>query len=169
MFGPVRPGGRPRLRGDTSAGGSASLGSSVGWSAEGNAPEPEVQVLGTDLRLRFVVDYIFEGPNVRKEFRALRFFACHKYRLGSTNDEGWYRRQCRFSRLAPKWGEFYEIDGDQALQDEPKDWVSVGERATDARHFLFHFRDNTFECIARSWDFVPGEDNVLRTRAGTTG
>jgi hypothetical protein len=39
------------------------------------------------------------------------------------------------------------------LQDAPTDWVNVGERAADAKHFLFYFRDNTFECVACSWEF----------------
>jgi hypothetical protein len=74
------------------------------WNADPDAPEPEVKVLGADIRLRFVVDYIFDGPNVLREYGVLRFSGCHKYRLGSTNDEGWYRGQCRFSRLAPQVG-----------------------------------------------------------------
>jgi hypothetical protein len=29
--------------------------------------------------------------------------------LGRTNDEGWYLGQCRFSKVAPTWGEFYHV------------------------------------------------------------
>jgi hypothetical protein len=45
------------------------------------------------------------------------------YRLGGTNDEGWYVGQCRFSKVAPAWGEFYEVDGDLKLESSSDDWV----------------------------------------------
>jgi hypothetical protein len=67
------------------------------------------------------------------------------------NDEGWYLGQCRFSKIAPAWGEFYEVDGDLKLESVPNDWIVVGpESRTTAKHFLFYLRDQTFECDAES-------------------
>jgi hypothetical protein len=83
----------------------------------------------------------------------LRFVSCRRYRLGSTNDEGWYRGQCRFSGLARSWGEFYEIAGDLRLSECPQDWIEVGPGPDNPRHFLFYFRDQTFECDAVGWSF----------------
>ncbi len=45
----------------------------------------------------------------------LTFPGCWRYRLGETNDEGWWRKQCRFSSIAPEWGEFNEVTGDLRL------------------------------------------------------
>ena len=86
-----------------------------------------------------------------------------------TNDEGWYRGQCRFSRLAPAWGEFYEVRGDLLLdfvpdpeefrshgvqlEPRPLRWVTIGEPGVTSRHFLFYLRDQTFECDATDWSF----------------
>jgi hypothetical protein len=82
---------------------------------------------------------------------SLRFTDCWRYRLGPTNDEGWYLDQCRFSKLAPAWGEFYEVAGDLLLERLPDSWVVLGDRTKESRHFLFYLRDGTFECDAASW------------------
>jgi hypothetical protein len=78
----------------------------VGWNADPNGPEPNVKLSGGDILLNFALNAF-----VYKQFRVfergtLRFRNCGRYRLGSTNDEGWYRGQCRYSRIAPSWGEF---------------------------------------------------------------
>ncbi len=59
--------------------------------------------------------------------------------------------QCRFSREAPAWGEFYEVLGDRKLEQCPSDWQRVGESREPGRHFLFYLRDGTFECEADDW------------------
>jgi hypothetical protein len=81
----------------------------------------------------------------------LRFHSSSRYRLGSSNDEGWYRGQCRFSKIAPSWGEFYEVSGDLRLAECPSGWIEVGATCSSLRHFLFYFRDKTFECDASDW------------------
>ena len=65
----------------------------------------------------------------------LRFAKCWRYSMEGTNDEGWWRGQCRFSRRAPDWGEFYELEGDLRLDRLPEDyWTLVGEpRSTNTR------------------------------------
>lgn len=84
----------------------------------------------------------------------LTFSNCWRYRLGPTNDEGWWRKQCRFSLAAPEWGEFYEVTGDLKLEWLPEDaWTVTGEPGDSTRHFLFYFRDNTLECDADAWRF----------------
>jgi hypothetical protein len=116
-----------------------------GWNAEPNAPEPRVEQRGNDLLLHFLVNS-FAFPRFKEHDRGiLRFVGCTRYRLGPTNDEGWYRGQCRYGKFAPRWGEFYEISGDDAPRDQPDDWRIVGTRTDPARHFLFYLRDQTFE------------------------
>jgi hypothetical protein len=124
-----------------------------GWNAEPNAPDPRVTVQGRDVVVSFLMNSFrfpqFSPADVGK----LRFLYCHRYRLGVTNDEGWYRGQCRFSVTAPRWGEFYEVEGDLRLEECPKDWLQVGSVQVGSRHFLFYFRDATFECDALDWNF----------------
>ncbi len=73
----------------------------------------------------------------------LRFGGCARWRLGPTNDHGWYAGQCRYSCLAPAWGEFYEIKGADDLRLHPSDW--------HIPPMLFYLRDHTFECLAEDW------------------
>jgi hypothetical protein len=122
-----------------------------GWNAEPNAPDAQLSVDGADVLLSF-----FMNPYKYPEFSdgdrgTLCLSGCARYRLGSTNDEGWYRGQCRFSKLAPAWGEFYEITGDLRLNESPNDWVQVALVAKAHHHFLFYLRDETFECDALDW------------------
>lgn len=132
-----------------------------GWNAEPNAPEAAIEQSGPDLLLRFLVNP-FQFPQFDEEdVGVLRFFNCARFRLGSTNDEGWYLGQCRYSDSAPAWGEFYELSGQDPRLDEPQDWVPVDQRPETPRHFLFYLRDNTFECIASDWSFDPGPTNAL--------
>jgi hypothetical protein len=136
-----------------------------GWNAQPNAPFPSVEVQADDVLLKFCVNP-FQFPEFQEdEIGILRFVRCERYRLGSTNDHGWYLGQCRFSKLAPEWGEFYLVQGDAALLDAPKDWRSVRSPNGAGRHFLFYFRDETFECIAEHCTIERSEVNSLfRTR-----
>src|SRR6266480_976121 len=102
------------------------------WNAEPNAPNPAIVIEGSDLVLEFLLNDLMFPKYKTAEKGVLRFTDCWRYRLGQTNDEGWYRGQCRFSRLAPKWGEFYEVSGDLRLAECPADWVDVGALPTDS-------------------------------------
>jgi hypothetical protein len=122
-----------------------------GWNADPNAPEPAVQVDGGNVVLDFFANALVEGQRYR-----LRFKNARRYRLGTTNDEGWYKGQCRFSLVAPNWGEFYEVSGDLRLDRCPNDWHAVGGPQASGRHYLFYFRDDTFECEADDWTLASG-------------
>jgi hypothetical protein len=116
-------------------------------------------VEGTTVVLEFTANS-FQYPRFTEGERLeLRFAGASRYRLGPTNDEGWYRGQCRFSGLAPSWGEFFEVTGDPFLKEAPEDWHTVsGSDVSGRRHYLFYLRDDTFECIAESWSLVrPAE------------
>lgn len=133
----------------------------VGWNAEPNAPEPRVAPSGHDILLTFDLNAFVYKQFSEGERGTLRFTNCSRYRLGSTNDEGWYRGQCRYSTIAPCWGEFYELVGDDPLKDQPDDWRAAGGSGA-SRHFLFYFRDETFECFAEDWLIEPDDANPLR-------
>ena len=132
----------------------------VGWNADPNVPEPRVTLENGDVLLSFALNsFIFDRFKLG-ERGTLRFTGCSRYLLGGTNDEGWYRGQCRYSKIAPQWGEFYEVVGDDPLRDQSTEWESNAGSGRD-RHFLFYFRDDTFECIADDWTIEPGDDNPL--------
>jgi hypothetical protein len=122
-----------------------------GWNAEPNAPEPHVHIEGDTVVLEFLANpFQFPGFGQGQLLR-LKFSGATRYRLGATNDEGWYRGHCRFSGVAPAWGELYEVLGDLKL-DQVFDWIEVPVLQTSLqRHFLFYLRDETFECTANSW------------------
>ena len=125
-----------------------------GWNAEPNAPYPVIGVDGADLLLAFYLNAFIFPQFQEGDAGLLRFKNVTRYRLGATNDEGWYRGQCRYSGVAPKWGEFYEISDHTPLANEPRDWVVVHQSGANDRHFLFYLRDATFECNAESWSFT---------------
>jgi len=124
-----------------------------GWNAEPNAPHIDVRVDGTTLTLAFLANP-FEFPEfVNGQIIRLRFNSVWRYAIGDVNDEGWYRGQCRFSKLAPRWGEYYEVTGDLRFDHFDAEWLIVSESPTqELRHFRFYFRDETFECDAVSWE-----------------
>jgi hypothetical protein len=123
------------------------------WDAESGAPEPSVRTDEFGLTLTFFLNP-WLNPKFRLYDRGEIFFGnCWRYRLGYPNDEGWHRGHCRFRCWAPEWGDFYEVTGD-LLDNRPKDWVLLKPtRPEPSRHFLFYFKDETFECDAESWSF----------------
>lgn len=103
--------------------------------AEPNAPWPRVTVLGDDILLRFLLNPFRFTSFAEEDEGILRFNNFAQYRLGATNDEGWSRGQCRYSKLAPSWGEFYEIAGPDPHLMDPTDWkmaLSPARSATSA-------------------------------------
>jgi hypothetical protein len=128
---------------------------SKGWNAEPNAPQPIVHVEGTSLFLSFELNAFMFREFKEGDWAEITFTCCSRYRLGPTNDEGWYRGQCRFSKIAPVWGEFYEVTGDLLLEKNGLDWHVGGiDPQPDSKHFLFYFRDETFECDAHAWSIA---------------
>ncbi len=125
-----------------------------GWNAFPNGHEVVVHIEGNDI-------YMDIPPNTYKfkEFKEtdvirLSFHNTYRFRVGKVNDHGWDLGQCRFSKLAPKWGEFYEVSGDLRFEECPEDWQIVNDVSLkNTKHFLFYFRDNEFECDAESWTY----------------
>jgi hypothetical protein len=65
----------------------------VDWDAEPNAPDPRVVVSGADVLLEFVANP-YQFPRFHEEqLLRLRFEHALRYRLGPTNDEGWWVRR----------------------------------------------------------------------------
>ena len=131
-------------------------------NADPNAPDESVRVSGEDILLQFRMNAFQFKDFSKGEKGVLCFRACSRFRLGETNDEGWYRGQCRFFASAPSWGEFYAIIGDPSSANGPNDWVVMNHPVTLNRtHFLFYFCDSTFECVAERCVVEPIPDNAL--------
>lgn len=124
-----------------------------GWNAEPNDPGERVTVAADTVILSFFLNPWAYKAN-EGETASLTFTACKKWRLGPTNDEGWYRGQCRYSGIAPQWGEFYELVGSDDVSDQPTDWQNLDAGTPGDRHFLFYLRDGTFECFAADWSLA---------------
>jgi hypothetical protein len=137
-----------------------------GWNAEPNAPHPKVAVIGTDVLLEFFINPFRFRQFDEEDSGIIRFFGCARYRLGGTNDEGWYRGQCRYSKVAPAWGEFYEISGPDPLLDKIDGWRIIDQESNGSRHFLFYLRDHTFECIAERWEASSTNPKLRHLGAG---
>ena len=127
------------------------------WNAEPNAPNEKVAVGGATVRLTFLLNArAYEAE--KDEKACLTFEQCSMWRLGPVNDEGWYSGQCRYSKTAPSWGEFYEVLGEDEQRLTPADWHKLTlSRPEQQRHFLFYLRDHTFECFAADWRFERGD------------
>ena len=124
------------------------------WNADPNAPYPEVREIGSRLELRFHLDSLTHNAKFG-EVGCLAFENCSAWRLGYPNMDGWYFGHWRYKKLAPEWGEFYELVGEDALRMEADDWRKPTEAGAGDRHFLFYLRDETFECLAGGWKFDP--------------
>ncbi|MEO8269261.1 MAG: hypothetical protein ABI557_06045 [Aureliella sp.] len=126
-----------------------------GWNADPNAPHINVAVDGTTLTLAFLANPYQFPEFVEGQIIELRFVDVWRYAIGDVNDEGWYRGQCRFSKLAPSWGEFYDVSGDLRLDKFDAEWhVLTNNPEPILRHYLFYFRDENFECDAASWERI---------------
>ena len=126
------------------------------FDAEPNAPEPRVHVYGNIITVRFFLNsFIWKDVEAGEE-AVLTFRDVFMYRLGPTNDEGFYKGQCRFSSSGIEWGHFYELEQSDWRNSFPEDRVVVDPTMAEMpglRHYLYYFRDETFECLAKSYDF----------------
>jgi hypothetical protein len=128
------------------------------WNAEPNAPSLQIKVVGDALELRFLLNpYAYEAKD--GDVATLRFEGCRRWRWDATNDHGWFAGRGRFSGQAPSWGEFYEITPVEPRSDD-LDWEIVSPDTSEARHFLFYFRDETIECVATSWSLHRSKSGV---------
>lgn len=128
------------------------------WDAESNAPMPKIEIddESSKIKVTFYLNAFIYRDLEEDDEGILEFEDCYKYRFGGTNDEGFYRGQCRFSKTGVQWGNFYQIEDSKWEESFPDDEVIIDENLkgrTDLNHYLFYFRDNTFECIAKSYSF----------------
>ncbi len=119
------------------------------WNAHPNDVSLRLEKCGTEL-----IAWMKPNPYLHRQYEkaseiAVSFVNCSRYRVTSVNDEGWYLGQCRFSGLAPKWGEFYEISGDTRDDMNSTPWIKM--EGLGVKHFHFYLKDETLEIKAQDW------------------
>jgi hypothetical protein len=109
------------------------------FDAEPNAPHPRVVVSGSNVAVRFFLNpFIWDDVEDNDE-ATLTFHGVLMYRLGSTNDEGFYRGQCRFSNTGIAWGDFYELQESDWQYSFPEDGIVVSPMLSgdlSLKHYL---------------------------------
>lgn len=123
------------------------------WNADPNDVGLKIEQKGQSL-----LAHMRPNPYAYREFEKIpkitvNFEDCAKFRVTPVNDHGWYGGQCRFSALAPSWGEFYEISGNTRDNIDPTPWITM--EGSGSRHFHFYLRDETLEVKARDWSMLP--------------
>ena len=69
---------------------------------------------------------------------------------GLNYDEGYFYGQYRTNHNELPWGEFYEIKS--GLDKElPNPIEKIQTSNSDRKHFIFFFKDETFECLASDY------------------
>lgn len=126
------------------------------WNADPNVPEPHIAVRDNKLFLDFRLNYFTDKSLKEGQRGQLIFHDCYMYRLGSVNDHGFYLGQFRYKSGDIKWGEFYELIESDWKNTFPDDKIVIVESFNNdkqLKHYLFFFRDETFECIAVDYEF----------------
>jgi hypothetical protein len=60
------------------------------WNADPNAPMPTVSASGGDIKLSFFLNSFIYDHIDEDEKGVIEFYNVYAYRLGSTNDEGYF-------------------------------------------------------------------------------
>lgn len=123
----------------------------IGWNADPNAPELNVTVNGADVMIEFYLNAFVYKAFSEGNKASITFHNCYLYRCGSPNDEGFFiHNESRYKKYGIDWGEFYLVHKSDWQENFP-DPIQVGVFHDDLQHYLFYFRDETFECIASSY------------------
>ncbi|MFT5229075.1 MAG: hypothetical protein ACI9EV_002228 [Urechidicola sp.] len=125
------------------------------WNAEANSPMPVVTPNEDGLSLSFFLNAIIYDHIDEESKGSIAFNTVFKYRLGETNDEGYFDGQFRFKNDLLPWGEFYELSKSKWHLDFPDDEIILNDTIDkkDLRHFIFFFKNQTFECLAYDYKF----------------
>lgn len=123
----------------------------INWNAEPNAPELNITIDNTNVIIEFYINtFAYEGFSESQKAK-ITFYNCYQYRIGPPNDEGFYcYDQSRYKKYGVKWGEFYLVHNSDWKDNFPNP-INVGGSKDELNHYLFYFKDETFECIASSY------------------
>lgn len=130
-----------------------SLQITTDWNADPVSPEIELKIDGIDLIMEIYLNhYQFNQFNEGDKVK-IRFKDCAKYSLNTCNDEGYNYGQYRIKPTELVWGEFYEIKNGLD-RNMPHPVVKIQNDNQERKHFLFFFKDETFECLASDFELL---------------
>lgn len=131
------------------------------WNAEPNSPDVRLFVEGNDVILEFYLNYFAYERFREGEKARLTFPNCHKYSFNTMNDEGYYSGHYRYSDSELPWGGFYNLNS-KWQSDFPSPSVTLNSDSSreNLKHYIFFFKDNTFECVAETYElkFLAASD-----------
>lgn len=119
------------------------------WDAHPNSPSLNLRFDDGAAELDFLLSRELNGASVWEE-ATVRFSNCSRWDWDASDDHAWCSRQSLYAKQSPKWGEFYEVLGEETLGGEI-DWEIISADPANARHYLFCFRDETLDFIASDW------------------
>jgi len=125
------------------------------WNSEPNTPEAEVLKTDDGIALTFLLNALIFQHIDEHDKGSIYFFNVYVYRLGSTNDEGYFNCDFRFKKEQLPWGEFYELFNSNWKHNFPDEKVILDDsiNKNKLRHFIFFLKDQTFECLALDYKF----------------
>lgn len=122
------------------------------WNADPNFPNPQVDIIQNNIVLSFQMNSFQYDGYKEGDIGFILFKDVFWYRLGSPNDESFFRGQFRYDSSQVRWGNLYEVN--ESITNIPSESITVNENYkfnNRSRYYLFFFRDNTFECIANEY------------------
>jgi hypothetical protein len=125
------------------------------WNAEPNAPMPTIEVIGSNLILSFYLNAFISEEFDEEDLGVLEFNNCLQYRLGAPNEDGFYiYNKSRYKKYGVQWGEFYLVQNSDWQINFPEPvFIDNSIKNEKLNHYLFYFRDETFECVSLSYSF----------------
>ncbi|GAL63185.1 hypothetical protein JCM19300_1207 [Algibacter lectus] len=130
------------------------------WNADPVSPEIELKVDGIHLIMDIYLNHFRFDKYQAGDKVKIRFKNCSEYSLNTCNDEGYFYGQYRTNHNELPWGEFYEIKS--GLDKElPNPIEKIQTSNSDRKHFIFFFKDETFECLASDYYLDFYNEKVL--------
>ena len=132
------------------------------WNADPVSPEIELKLDGIDLIMDIYLNHLQFNKYQEGDKVKIRFKNCAEYSLNTCNDEGYFYGQYRTNHNELPWGEFYEIKS--GLDKElPNPIEKIQTSNSDRKHFIFFFKDETFECLASDYYLDFYNEKVLNS------
>lgn len=122
-----------------------------------------VKIFGANLRLSFYLNAFMYHQFNEGDIGAIKFKRCRQYRMGPPNEEGFFSyNQSRYKVYGVKWGEFYRVVESDWKSSFPQPiYINSKLDNNKLNHYLFYFRDETFECIAEDYVFKVIKDSAI--------
>ena len=133
-----------------------------GSNAEPNSPMPTIRIEGRTVILSFYLNAFIYDDYEEDDIGILEFYNCRQYRIGSPNEDGFYiYNQSRYKKYGIRWGEFYLVQNSDWQDNFPQPiYIDASLKKDILNHYLFYFKDETFECVSETYSFKVKKNNI---------